>query len=278
MAYSLSWDRNHPGHIVYVLDASASMKGQRMEELLDVLLKVSNKLIKQSKDEEADGEIREYFTLSIFTYNSVVNKIFEGGVVKLKDTRDEAVRSNKPMFDINCEWQTYTATALREAAKDVKEWISKQAVAGIPTPAPVVIHITDGEPYGELYKSDPSPTAAEDDAIAAANELKSIHVPDGDTLLFNIHIEPGKKAYRFPSTPPSDSKLRFLYEASSELNDVFLERADRELKRLLDTTVIKKGSRFMISNETNKDVLIRLIQFGSMVSSIGKVYEPAKPV
>lgn len=278
MSYNLSWDISHPGHIVYVLDASASMKGQRMEELLDILQEVLKKLVKANFDVESN-EIKERFTLSIFTYNSVVNKIFDNrGVEDLKLKRNEALRSKKPMFDIEPQWQTYTATALREAAKDVKEWISKQAAAGVPTPAPIVIHITDGEPYGEMYKPDPSPTAAEDDAIAAANELKSIHVPDGDTLLFNIHIEPGKKACRFPSTPPSDSKLRFLYEASSELNDVFIERARHALKQLIDTTVIKKGSRFMVSNETNKDVLIRLLHFGSIVSSIGKVYEPAKPV
>lgn len=274
MAYNLDWGTNHPGHIVYLLDLSYSMKGERVKELLDILLRVSSNLIAMNKE---GRELKDRFTISVIGYNSKVFTIFEGNVSELKEKRDAALRNKTPMFDLNPEWQTYTALGLRAAAKDIKDWIAKQTNAGKLTPAPVVIHITDGKPC----ETERSSEAAMLDAKAAADELKSISVPDGNTLLFNIHIEPGKPAQRFLSTPPADTHLQFLYEISSELDATFVSRAKSALFELksegVDLDSIEIGSRFMVSNETNKDILVRLIVFGSSVSAVGNVYEPAMP-
>lgn len=267
MAYELGWSTNHPGHIVYLLDLSGSMAGDRVNELLDTLLKVSNKLIADAKD---GGRVcKEMFTISIIGYNSKVFTIFKGNVSALKEKRDAALRNKTAMFDLKPEYQTYTASGFRAVTKEIKEWISNQTNAGKLTPAPVVIHITDGFPY-ETGKSE---EAARLDAKAAADELKSISVPDGNTLLFNIHIGPGNTPQRFLSTPPSDVCLKFLYDISSELNATFVSRAQNDLFQFrsegLDLDAIKEGSRFMVSNETNKDILVRLIHWGSNASAIG---------
>ena len=197
---------------------------------------------------------------------------------ELMEKRNYAIRNKKPMFELTPEWQTYTAKGLRAAADDIREWISSQAREGILTPAPIVIHITDGAPF----QADMTPEAAAQEARKAADELKSISTPDGNTLLFNIHIEPGKPAQRFLSTPPADPHLKFLFDISSELNDVFVQRAHTALYELssegVDISAIKSKSRFMISNETNKDILVRLIVFGSSVSAVGNVNEPPMPI
>lgn len=275
MAYNLDWGTNHPGHIVYLLDLSGSMKGERVEELSHVLLKVSSNLIAMNKEY---NELKNRFSVSIIGYNSRVFQIFKGSLRELMEIRNNALRNKTPMFDLKPEWQTYTAAGLRAAAADIREWISAQKSAGILTPAPIVIHVTDGDPF----QADMSPEAAAQEARKAADELKSISTSDGNALLFNIHVEPGKPVQRFLSAPPADPHLKFLYDISSELNDVFVSRAKTALSELVsegvDVNAIKTGSRFMVSNETNKDILVRLIVFGSSVSAVGNINEPPMPI
>ena len=280
MAYQLGWGDNHPGHLVYLIDLSASMNiDNRLAELQDVILKVVKYLVKLNKDD--DGDIKEALTLTIIGYNSDVEIIKSNITVKeLKEMRDKALKEpNGKLLNVTARWQTYTAKAFDAAAQDIKKWIAQQEKKGIPMPAPIVLHITDGYPYEEELKDKPGEAAKK--ALFAAERLKNISVPDGNTLLFNIHIEPGKDACRFLFNPPADENQRFLYDASSVLSEDFAARARIALSEFrtegVNTDEIVGGSRFMVANERNKDILVRLIVFGSTVSSRAHYIELAKP-
>ena len=106
-----------------------------------------------------------------------------------------------------------------------------------------------------------------DKALQAANALKSISVPDGNVLLFNIHIDgvPGTEPeIQFPSSRPEETRKAFLFDASSEMNNTFVERAQRTNLSAV------AGSRFMVSNVSNQRTLSRLVVFGSSVSGLTK--------
>jgi hypothetical protein len=122
-------------------------------------------------------------------------------------------------------------------------------------PATIVIHITDGHPV-EYSISDEE---AMKKALRVAEELKSVGVPDGKTLLFNIHIcaDRDSQALRFPVATPDDAHRRFLYEASSVMPAVFTERGRK--------FGCVDGCRFMVANEGDEKSMAKLIAFGSSV-------------
>lgn len=262
MAYSLAWGSDHPGHLVYIVDLSQSMsRNDKIDNVIFVLGEVSEYLIGMC---ESFHSVKNRFSITILGYNTDIYELFSGSVLDLNKRLDDL--GDKPMFDKSKEaaprWQTYTAKAFRAAAKDIREWISEQNRSNVPTPVPIVIHITDGHPE----ENERGETEAVKDALQAAQDLKSISVADGSTLLFNIHIDGVKttEALRFPdSRPTTDARRQFLFDASSTMPDVFSERANS----FGFTTT--RGSRFMVSNESNPHVLARLVAFGSSASSQG---------
>ena len=267
MAYSLSWGSNHPGFLVYLIDLSGSMStNSRIEYVSETVTKVSEYLVGMCEN----GELQNRFDIRIIGYNSDVIDLFSGSVIDLDNKLEEAFNKKVSLFgtfDGKAEpnWQTYTAKGFRAAADQVLTWINQQQSKNIPIPAPVVIHLTDGHPE-ESGRSEAEATA---DALKAANEIKSISVPDGNVLLFNIHIDEVEgNSLRLPSQRPTgsdvkSSRLQFLFDASSIMTDVFVNRANAFK---LDA---EQGSRFMVSNESDKDLLARLIAFGSSVTSVG---------
>lgn len=261
MAYNLAWGRNHPGHLVYLIDLSGSMAwNNKIDDVIDVIADVSDYLIAMCED---FGKLKDRFSITILGYNSDIVTLFKGSVIELDKKLEEA--NGSPIFNKNKEAKpeglTHTAMAFKAAADDVQAWISKQNHENIPTPVPIVIHITDGRPE-EIGRED---SEAMEEALIAAKKLKNIAVPDGNTLVFNIHID-GKsntQAMRFPSVEPSDFQRKFLYEASSVMPALFSDRA-----KVFGFNATA-NSRFMVSNESEKHILARLIAFGSSVSSIG---------
>lgn len=287
MAYELDWSIDHPGHLVYLLDLSGSMgiKDQngrtRIDELQEVLFDSAEELIQMNT---ARGKLKNKFSITIIGYNSEVKVLHDGDLISLKQLRDNAIDKNDedkhgPMLHVETKWQTYTADAFKAAAANIRQWIEAQTAKGKRCPAPIVIHITDGIPEEKNLLME----EAREKALIAANELKAISVPDGNVLLFNIHIEPSpnKKPKRFLSTPPQEANERFLYEASSVMDEKFATKAVYKLEELESLGVnldeIKPGSHFMVSNETNRAILTSLIVFGSSVSSRFDGFETPKP-
>ena len=267
MAYNLAWGSNHPGHLVYLLDLSQSMEsGQKIDNVIETICEVSEYLIAMS---EENKELRNRFSISVYGYNSDVVTLFKGSVLELDKKLEEQYNKKLPLFDKNNEakpqWQTYTEKGFKTVTEDVKQWIAKKKKENIPTPAPIVIHITDGYPY----EHERNPEQARDAALKAAKKLMEISVPDGNVLLFNIHIgEDGLGQLSFPNVRPKDDDRGFLYEASSVMTDVFVARA-----KAFGLSA-KEDSRFMVSNETDKKALAKLVVFGSSVTNHGAKEPP----
>lgn len=253
MAYEIGWGSNHPGYLVWLVDLSQSMN-DKIDYVLDSIRESCEALVAINNQK---GDDQSRFDIRIIGYNSDVFDLFkENSVIELDKKLDETYPN--PIFDKNREakpqWQTYTANAFKEAANGINKWIERHRYLGTAIPVPIVIHITDGYPF----EKDCDPAVARSSALDAANALKKISVPDGNVLLFNMHIGPGVNTIRMPSQKPSDVERGYLYDASSEMPEKFIVKANS-----LGFSEAKKGSRFMVSNETDKRMLTRLIIFGS---------------
>lgn len=276
MAYNLKWSPNHPGHLVYLIDLSESMgweKNKRINMLLEVLNDVCEFLI---ANDSPRGPIDNSATVSMLGYNTDITTLFSGDFIALDSYLE--TRYGNPLFDINGQakpqWQTFMADAFTAAERDIRQWIDKQVRAGKPTPAPIVINITDGIP--EEGEDDPGHVKAMARAKTAAQKLMEVSVPDGNVLLFNIHIMEGGNPLVLPSSRPSNDsehlERQFLFDVSSPLNEAHIKTAQG-----LNIEDAKPGSRFMASGLADQNKLMRLIQFGSTVSQIKTKAEQVKP-
>ncbi len=260
MAYDLPWGTTHPGLLIYLVDLSGSMSwDEKIKRVSNTIWNVVDCLLAPCQDM---GNYKERFQLVVIGYNQYTYELFKGGVNDMLNRVDNT-ESTMQFIDTEKEGKaqglTHMAMAYEKAGQVIRNWIKQQEAKGIPVPAPVVLNITDGYPEEVGI----SATEAREKALRAANELRKIAVPDGNVLLFNIHIDGvagTQKEIMFPSSRPSESGTAFLYDASTELNDLFVTRAQRAG---LPAT---KGSHFMVSNVADASLLGRLVVFGSSVS------------
>lgn len=168
-------------------------------------------------------------------------------------------KSGTPIFNTENEFKPqglrYMRLAFDEAKKDIEKWIMKQIGAKMKIPAPVVINITVGSPYEGGYKTW---NEVSRETLNSARALMNISIPDGCIRLFNIHHDPEttNPTMIFPSQCPSHPAEKFLYEASSVMDEDTLTSA----KALFNATT---GARCMVSNEKDPSKLVMLIEFGS---------------
>lgn len=268
MSYDFHWNKEHPGHAVYLLDLSGSMGQMRGNlRLVDVVMATLNSLFTNlSSKLDFDGDILEYMTASVYGYNDDVITLYKGdSTASLINLVEESQRRGY-LFDTSANgpaapnWRTFMADAYDKAAEDIREWIAKQQAKGITRiPAPLVINITDGEPY------EGDNVDAMDKARKAAERLKNISVPDGNVLVFNIHFTIDSNGARLvlPSQPPMNKYLRFLYDASSVIPSKMVESAVEQFRE----PGINNQSRGMISNENDPRTLLRFITWGTSTPS-----------
>lgn len=288
--YSLGWGDKHPGHIVYLIDLSESMRWDDYHNIKDVI-EVLRECIKRMVTDCTPGEAEpiERFSISVIGYNSkIIHLLPNKNVADLEEYLIE--RKKLPLFDIyeggNAypQYQTYMASAFDAAAEDIKEWISQQRENGMKIPAPYVIHVTDGHPEesdeNEREKNIPEEKAMEK-ALKAASRLKEIKGDDGNVLLFNIHYDSAEKNIQeliTPSSRPSgssiyDKRKQFLYDVSSvlperivkKINDMVKSQEEKETDPFVK--YVHNGSRAMISNAKNKKLLNNFIVFSSLTGT-----------
>lgn len=263
MAYTLPWGSTHPGLLVYLVDLSGSMEWDgKIERVSKAVWRAVDFLTAQCLDGLG---YKNRFHLEVIGYNQYTYNLFSGDINEINAYLD--AHQNEQFIDINGNGKpqglTHMAQAFDRAAEIVNEWIKKQNSKDIPVPAPIVINITDGYPE----ESGLNEEQARNKALQSAKALKNIAVPDGNVLLFNFHIDgkPGEEPeLLLPSTRPSDVRKAFLFDATSELNDEFVNEAQRA--RLPAVS----GSRFMVSNISDERLLVRLVAFGSSVSGLPK--------
>lgn len=272
MAYTLDWTKSSPGHVVYLIDLSGSMKeNSKIAKAMDALGKCLYTLVVDAED---GTSIRELLTVSIIGYHSKVVHLTEKPLscadmeTLVNDTID--AETPKPIFDYSegkiaePKWQTYMSKAFNAARMDIEQWLSISK--GRQQPAPIVINITDGQPEEEGKSLELAAT----EALEAAKELKKLATPDGNVLLYNIHISSlnNEKEIILPSTLPDPTgdyrenlRIKFLFECSSQLPLKVMEKAKKELAGTGAT--INSNSRGMISNISDKALLVRILNFAT---------------
>lgn len=274
--YSITWGTSHPGLLLFLIDLSESMswtdKGEsspRINKVFTTLFQVLDNMARNNTETIITKPgcfiFKETFTIKVIGYNYIpyTNPIlFSGGCEALDALLGEHWEKPEQLFDTDGaakpQYQTRTDRAFEAAAAEVQAWVNKQ---GSKAPAPIVMHITDGHPEEKGIPQDKLIA----DCKAAAKKLTDIATPDGNTMLFNIHIAPGSmEPLIFPSVAPvadpAHPERRFLFDISTELTPQQVEAARRcGIKA-------EPGCRFMCSNVTNPAELLRLIEFGSTVS------------
>lgn len=276
MPYTQEISRATPGYIVLLIDQSFSMDygfgehGTRAEECA----KAVNRVIRETVLACTDGEeIKNSCDISVIGYgkfrdnadNAFSGELASKPVATIQELTENCLRIESikrkvsdgagGLVEIDDQFpiwiepaaggSTPMAAAFTMASDLVQQWIENHQ-GSFP---PVVINITDGEAN--------TPKSAE----IAANVLKSLNTEDGKTLLLNAHIAGGDEAeIVLPAAPeqiPSrDSNAKFLFNISSELPPVMLERASAAG---LDPTPHAKGFVYKAKVET----MIQLLEIGT---------------
>lgn len=264
MSYDINWNSNHPGHVVYLVDLSGSMSRERDGvRMIDTVMSVLNHLFKHLSVNVISGnKVLEYFTITVIGYNDDVVTLFNGKSAAEFVTLMRDAKKRGYLFDTSTggvaepNWRTFMADAFNEAYADINRWIDSQKAKGISRiPAPLVINITDGEPF------EGRDVDAVGKALAAANRLKGISTADGNTLLFNIHYTPEKSDRHLvlPSSAPADPISKFLFEASSVVPQSLVKSAQVSWPGC----GVNAASRTMISNEDDPFGILRFITWGT---------------
>lgn len=270
--YSLGWGSQHPGHLVCLVDLSGSMgTDNKIGRVMDALQKSMRSLV--TKCIQGTGLV-ERFTVTIIGYHSHIIPLFSGGVQELQSLIKKAVSTQKPLFDYEeggvaePMGQTYMSNAFNAARKDIEQWISSSNSNG--HPAPVVINITDGQPE----EQDKTLETCANEALQAARKLTSVRTPDGNVLLYNLHIGSSENTNQIvlpverPSTTGNqreDQRVGFLYDSASVLTEEIVKHAAGY------DFPIQAGSRGMASNVQDSALLTKLIEFSSsLTTNIGR--------
>ena len=257
MAYKQLWGAPSPGHIVYLIDLSGSMADK-----IDYTLSVMNSVLRTLVGLCAKGnEVSPRLSCTVIGYNSEAKVIWDD--MPIKEIARKVIafkKSGTPIFnkenDFKPQGQTYMRLAFDEAKKDIEKWIDKQKKAKLKIPAPIVINITDGYPYEGKEKTWDEVSR---ETLNSAQALMNISTPDGCVRLFNIHHDPSatNPTMIFPSQCPSHPAEKFLFEASSVMDEDTLTSATALFNA-------KIGARCMVSNEKDPSDLLSLIEFGSI--------------
>jgi hypothetical protein len=132
-----------------------------------------------------------------------------------------------------------------QAARGVIERWARGHQASYP---PIVVNITDGEPYK--------------DPTSAARALSDIRTDDGSSLLYNIHLSGAMGTpIAFPAKPTAlpDKFARMLFDISSPLPD----KVSQELRQ---TRSVEPGARGFIFN-SDPAQLINFLEVGTRLEA-----------
>ncbi|MGN0051739.1 MAG: vWA domain-containing protein [Prevotella sp.] len=160
-------------------------------------------------------------------------------------------------------WGTPMASAFQLASALVTEWVSRAKEAlddeGNPItrddsldPVPLIINISDGEP-----------TDNETDVRKYAREIMEINCPDGNPLIFNIHLSAnGGQEVCMPmddkALPVNDKMSRLLYEISSSLPESMVKAANE-----FGFPNAEAGAKTFMSNVTEVEKFVMFLNLGT---------------
>lgn len=256
--YSIPATSDTPAHIIYLLDASGTMKenldgrprARWLEEALEYAL--DNMIDRSMKGTQV---YRPRYRIAVITYSNDVDDSLTGGeFIDVKEFWDAGIPELQP------NGQTNTNAAFEYAYQLLVELLKNSNVQE-ECPAPLVCHVTDGE-----YNVGGNPTPTVD-------KIKGLRNRDGFVLVQNLFISdnllnsPISNVFSWSGLMPTDAKTAFkegskhkyaraLFDMSSSLPDSYASvLADEGFQ-------LKPGSRMMYPGQ-NFD-LIKLAFAASM--------------
>lgn len=252
MAYSVQWGQKSPGYIIFLIDQSGSMCGSNEVKAAEAVHKAIEEIINNCI---SGSKVKNRVKITIIGYGN------ENDVCILKEgwASDylHDLQKSKSNGTLIIEPDSYGGTPMAEGFDKAKEcleqWLDERRNAGTDIPAPIVINITDGMPNSE------------DEATSSAQDIMNMSTPDGNVILFNIHMDEEGREIRFPkstSQTGGSEEAAFLFNISSEMNDQFIRVAHSK-----GFEGVSLGAKGFIAN-ANGDTLVRFIEFGSSVSSV----------
>ena len=157
------------------------------------------------------------------------------------------------------------SNAFQLASALVNEWVTRSRETvdedGNPItrddsldPVPLIINISDGEPID-----------CEADVRKYASEIMDINCPDGNPLIFNIHLSVcGGKEICMPMTdsilPPNDKMSKLLFDISSALPETMVQEA-----KACGFSDAEVGVKTFMSNVTEVEKFVMFLNFGSKI-------------
>ena len=270
------WSSAHPGELIFLLDQSGSMEKEfyNGKSRAYFAAMAINNLIDYTIEKNYNGtRPKDRCHIAVIGYDTNVRCIVEGFLSDLDSKTDtpEAPVEQVETLLLGHNGQTSTAstdlplwvsprsggtTNMKGAFELALEIIKKWMTTCPDNPAPVIINITDGEPFWSMKKV----SECMDEVRSVVDEIKQIDTKDGKVQLFNVLIGNGTDSCVFPREIASNwnENERFLFDISTIIpnSDTFKSAAKKNGLNL------QPDSRGVALNVGGKD-LVKVIDFGS---------------
>ena len=274
MSHSQQWSSAHPGLLVFLIDQSGSMqepfKGEEDSRTV-FATKVINRVIDSIIQKNYNGDrAKDRCFIVAIGYSFGAQELCSGFISKLDESpkRIESVKQKvsdgagglvvvekkMPIWvepSTDNRWTDMKA-AFEMAKQIIEKWVNDKPES----PAPVIINISDGNPYYNHLTE----TQCMQETAALVQEIMNIQTNDGNVLVFNAEIGESNTQIILPNSEAevaaAGAGAKFLYEISSEVPDGYIAAARK------NELPVKEHSRCAVfaADAVN---LIKLIDFGS---------------
>lgn len=287
--YENNFTRANPGLIVFLIDQSKSMEdpwngGKSLAEqtALSINRCISEMAIRFTSGTDIKDEANIIMIGYGGTKDSMEAELIRSGSIatlcsddsipvqhlkqKISDGAGGILEIDidlKEFISPKAVWGTPMASAFQLASALVNEFVSRSKETTDDEgnviirddsldPVPLIINISDGEP-----------TDSESDVRKYAKEIMEINCPDGNPLIFNIHLSAnGGKEICMPMSdaelPANDKMSRLLYDISSSLPETMVQAAKTN-----GFPNAEAGVKTFMSNVTEVEKFVLFLNFGT---------------
>lgn len=287
--YENNFTRANPGLIVFLIDQSKSMEdpwsgGKTLAEQTALSI---NRCISEMAIRFTSGtEIKDEANIIMIGYGGTKDSmeaelIRSGSIVtlcnddtvpvlhlkqKISDGAGGILEIDvdlKEFVSAKAVWGTPMASAFQLASALVNEWVCRSREYededgnviirdNSLDPVPLIINISDGEP-----------TDNEADVRKYAREIMDINCPDGNPLIFNIHLSAnGGQEVCMPMDdsvlPANDKMSKLLYDISSSLPETMVQAAKE-----CGFPNAEANAKTFMSNVTEVEKFVMFLNFGT---------------
>lgn len=261
--YATQWSSATPGYLIFLIDQSGSMQCdfQNNKNRAEATAEAINSIIQELILTNSSGyKIKDRTFISLIGYGgqggNSVDEIRSDYLSAFNDSPLGYNSDEEPYFlEPTAKGLTPMADAFAVAKRLIEEWIAKKPQ----NPAPIIINISDGQPYTGGILDNTRDDKAE--AIDIAHQIMNIHTNDGAPLIFNVYIGDGKlipiEFAEYEKELQGDEQAIFLFKISSVLPDIF-----QQIGKNKYGFSIRSLSRAFIY-KADPDNLVKFIEFGS---------------